>query len=218
MATVLRDRPRTKAPGSVPAAHAVGAVTRRSRTRIAAGGLLVVASTLAFVLLYNGAGGRRAVLAMAAPVGAGETIEAADLAEVRVSVDPGLNPVPSTQRGSVVGRVAGVSLVPGTLLTPAQLADGPALTPGNALVGAVLKPGQFPVGLRVGDQVRVVSVGGGDPESAGSLGEATVAAVEPSADAGGSTALSLLVPTDKADGVATDGGAGRLSLVVVGTR
>jgi len=77
---------------------------------VCAGGALAAVMTLA-------AGGRVAVLSVVRPVAAGEAITSADLGVARVPTDPQLDPIPATERGSVVGQLADVDLRPGTLLT-----------------------------------------------------------------------------------------------------
>src|SRR5581483_7392665 len=120
------------------------APAHRNQSRVAMGAFLIVAFSLAFAVSFSRAGDRQAVLAVARPVAAGQVITAADVTEVRISADPGLHPVPASDRSRIVGRTAGVALTPGTLVTPAQVASGPSVPAGQAVVGAALKPGQFP--------------------------------------------------------------------------
>lgn len=199
---------------------------RRNRARVGVGAVVMALAALAAVVLYTNVGHRRAVLAVARQVDPGQVIGDRDLREVRISSDPGLAPIAADTRASVVGRVADVRLVPGTLLTRAELTDGPALARGMALVGAVLKPGQYPLGLRVGDRVVLVAAtssstgasGGTDQRSSATsnLPEATVAALERTAGASDTVAVSLIVSALDAPALADAGAAGRLELVVIG--
>ncbi|MEW6473869.1 MAG: SAF domain-containing protein [Actinomycetota bacterium] len=194
----------------------------RHRSRMAAGALILVACTLAAVVVYGRVGDRRAVLAVARGVDVGQTLQAGDLRVVHVSADPGLQTIPAAQRSQVLGRPAAVRLVPGTLLSPAEIGDGAALPEGMALVGAILKPGQFPLGLAPGDTVALVAVpasGAGavvGADSAAGPPTATVVAVDRSTDATGNTTVSLQLPATAAPLIAGAGAAGRLNLVVVG--
>jgi hypothetical protein len=189
---------------------------------VAAGALILMACTLAAVVVYGQVGDRRAVLAVARAIDIGEPLKAGDLRVVHVSADPGVQTIRATQRSRILGRPAAVRLVPGGLLSPAQLGDGAALPEGMALVGAVLKPGQFPLGLAPGDTVALVAAptsGTGLAVSADSPTQppnATVVAVDRSVDGSGNTTVSLQLPATTAPLVAGAGAAGRLNLVVVG--
>ena len=199
---------------------------RRNRSRVAVGVFLVVTLSLAFAVSYSNAGERQAVLAVARPVAPGAVIAGADLRDVRVSADPGLRSIPATDRSKVVGRVAGVALVPGTLVTPAQLASGPRVEPGRAVVGLALKPGQFPPELRAGDPVVVVltSAGGAAPTVEGDTTptaavsvKGRIAGVVPSPGGGPETVVSLDVADAIAPAIAIAAGRGQASLILTGT-
>lgn len=206
-----------------PMARTTGPPTR-NRSRIALGVFLVVVLSLAFAVAYTNVGERRAVLAVGKPVTAGSVITSADLVEARVSSDAALRPIAAQQREDVVGRIAAVNLVPGTLVTTAQLATGPAVEEGRAVVGVALKPGQLPAGLQVGEPVMVVLTP--SPSATGSsvdglsqvLDGALVAAVTESADTAGVSVVSVNVPVEHAATMATAAAADRVSLVLVGTR
>jgi len=129
---------------------------RRNWPRMAAALGLAVASGALFVALYASAGARRPVLAVARAVPVGSVITASDLRAVRVAEDPGLAPIGAGAAQSVVGQRAAVALVPGTLLTRADLSAGPVIPTGWASVGLDLKANQVPAGLVPGQTVAVV--------------------------------------------------------------
>ena len=222
MSPTVTSNGTTRAAAPLPPTPALSSNARRNRSRVAAGALILVACTLAAVVVYGRVGDRRAVLAVARGVDVGETVEASDLRVVHVSTEPGLRTIPATQRSGILGRPAAVRLVPGSLLSPDEIGDGAALPEGMALVGAILKPGQFPLGLAPGDTVALVAApasGAGVVVTADSVAEpptATVVAVERAADATGNTTVSLQLPANAASLVAGAGAAGRLNLVVVG--
>ncbi|MEW6473133.1 MAG: flagellar biosynthesis protein FlgA [Actinomycetota bacterium] len=222
MSPTVTSNGTTRAAASLPATPALSSSARRNRSRVAAGALILVACTLAAVVIYGRVGDRRAVLAVARGVDVGETLEAGDLRVVHVSTEPGLRTIPAGQRSAILGRPAAVRLVPGSLLSPAEIGDGAALPEGMALVGAILKPGQFPLGLAPGDTVALVAApasGAGVVVAADSAAEpptATVVAVDRAADATGNTTVSLQLPANTASLIAGAGAAGRLNLVVVG--
>ena len=209
-----------RAPAS--AAEPVGATAKaaaRSRTRIIAGAFILVVSALVAGLLYANVGSRHPVVAIARPVAVGQVIQAADLHQVLAGSVDGIRTTPWSTRASVVGRTAAVSLVPGSLLNPSQLATGPTVDPAAAVVGAVLKAGQFPPGLRLGDKVLAIVL---PPEAAAATAQAdvaapiaaTVAGIETLPDTGGGVSVSLAVPPGDAATLAVAGARGRLALVL----
>ena len=200
----------------------VGATAKaaaRNRTRIIAGAFTLVVSALVAGLLYANVGSRHPVVAIARPVAAGQVIQPTDLRQVLASSVDGIRTTPWSSRSSVVGRTAAVSLVPGSLLNPNQLATGAAIDPTAAVVGAVLKPGQFPAGLRPGDKVLAIAL---PPEAASAAGQAevdppvavTLAAIDKLVDSAGSVSVSLAVPPGDAATLAVAGARGRLALVL----
>ncbi|MFE6894802.1 SAF domain-containing protein [Streptomyces sp. NPDC057694] len=104
------------------------------------------------------AGDRVNVLAVARDVPAGQTITDADVKSVSFAEDPGLSPVLSSQRASVVGRRAAVDLRHGSLLTESQLRRDGGLGADQQLVGVEVKKGFAPgnSSLAKGDKVLAV--------------------------------------------------------------
>jgi hypothetical protein len=187
--------------------------------------LLIVFSAVAVALYAANVGHRRAVLVVTRSVQAGSVIKAADVGEVRISVDPALHTIPASQRDRIVGEVAAVSLVPGELVTLGQLASGPRLVAGQAVIGLSLRPGQFPAGLRPPDQVMVIDAG---PTAEGSTGasatpsvpavlvdRAEVFSVGLAAD-GQTTVVSIITSQSLAPGVVEAGAKAGVSLVLLG--
>jgi len=194
---------------------------------IALGVLLVLGCALAFGVVSSRLGERQAVLAVAREVPAGQVLSVGDLATVNVTVDPGLRPVPASERPSVVGRPAAVPLVPGTLLTSGDLGAPAGLGPDQAIVALALKAGRFPPALTPGAQVMVVDTGTADaatPSDGSSAvlddsplaSSATVVEVDrPADEAQDSTVVSVRVPASAARRVASAGAADRVALVLL---
>ncbi len=186
--------------------------------------LLVLAGGAVAGGLYLQAGGRVAVLAVARPVLAGHAIGEQDLVEVRISADPTLQAIPAADRGEVVGKVATVALLPGSLVPRQALSASRVPGVGQAMVGLALKPGQLPDALQAGDRVMLVATppangtgaaGATAPEEDAVLvGDARVYSVRPT-EAGDATLVSLLVDRDAAPRVARAQAAGQASLVLV---
>lgn len=129
---------------------------RRNRTALLTGLVLVVVCGLGTAALYASAGHRSEVLVMARDVAPGARVTNADLGVAEVAASSSLTPVPVSLRSRVVGRLARVGLVKGSLLTPAQLAKGDTIGGGQAVVALLLKFGQAP-NLSPGDRVSVVA-------------------------------------------------------------
>ena len=189
---------------------------------LAAGALLVLVCAVGAVVAAGRLGGRTSVLALARPVTAGHLLTGGDVRAVQVAADAGLDLLPATASGSVVGRPVAYALPAGSLLTHAVL--GPAQVPaaGEAVAAVGLRAGQFPPDLQPGARVAVlVSAGtdqaagaGGTPPAVGTSWTGVVLGVE----VGGgeqTTVVSLRLSEADARAVAAVA-AGRLTLVVLG--
>lgn len=185
--------------------------------------VIVLALTIAGVVVFTRVGDRQAVLAVARPVPAGQVIDDTDIRDVRLSTDPGVRTVVASDRDRVVGMVAKVTLVPGTTLAWDSLSpQSAALASNEAVVGISLKPGTFPKELRAGDRVQVVQgatvTGSRDEQATTLVPDARVRSVA-KADRGseGSVLVSLVVPASTSAAVAAGAAAGRIALAVVGS-
>jgi hypothetical protein len=122
--------------------------------------VLIFASIAIFADLYANAGHRAAIVAVVQPVHQGQQISSSDLGEVEASIGGSVHPIPYSAVGSVVGRVAAVALVPGSILTTGDVSNASRIPSGDAIVGVALKPGQLPSsGVAPGQQVMVVQTG-----------------------------------------------------------
>lgn len=119
--------------------------------------LLTLGSGLAFVVLWLNAGDRKPVLAAATNIPAGQQIQREHLTVVRVSTDPGLTPIPASERDEIVGQVATVNILPGTLLVDAAVGDDDGLPPNMAVIAVPLPIEKLPApDLEAGDAVLVL--------------------------------------------------------------
>ncbi len=218
-ATIARHQPAQSSQNGVGGLPRAAQAGRRNRTRIALGLVVIVLCVLATASLFSSANNRSQVLSLRHAVPAGHTIASGDLAITRVSVGPGIRTTPASALDRVVGRVAAVALVPGSLLSPDDVSAAARVPTGMAIVGASLKAGQYPVSLAPGDEVRLVEIAAPSAvgESAAPLdrGRASVLDVAGSKDSPDALAVSLLVPTAASTTIAGDGASGRLSLVVI---
>lgn len=223
--SVLTERAPTNGKDPGPAFRAKAAtsspvVRRRQTPWIVAGVVLVVGCALAFGLASIRATGDVPVLAVARPVPAGQVLQAADFRVVRVAPSAGVQPVAVGAEAAMVGRPAAVALVPGTLLTPADVGTAPAGMAGMAVVAMALKAGAYPPSLGAGAQVEVVpvatSASGAAAPWTGQLRPVQAVVVDVEAAPAGSSADSVVsLQVDPADAAeaAQLGAAGQAVLV-----
>ena len=186
----------------------------RNRGRVLLGAFLVTACGLLGAMALTSTSNRHPVVTVARRVPAGQAVQRADLGRAMVAVDAGTGVVPGSEADRLVGQVALVDLVAGSLLAPGQVGGSRPASPGQAVIGAALKDGQFPLDLQVGSPVSVVVLP--DPaQPAGSTPDpvrATVVALGRSTQ-GGAMPVSLSVPPDAATDLAVAGAQGRVALV-----
>lgn len=165
MTTSIRPHERV-APPPAPLAPARSLPTRRSRPALwLAGVLAVIVCALGAAALVRSVGSTHPYLAVARPVSAGEKIMDDDLRVVEINAAAGLNPIPTAERGTVVGSYAKVTLVPGTLLARDQLTTELVPGPGKHLVSISLEPEMLPARtLQPGDRLLLVTTP--DPRAA----------------------------------------------------
>jgi SAF domain-containing protein len=163
MTTTLKSRPsangsRTRT-ARAAASSAPRTPVRRRWARLGAGLAAALLGAWIFAAMYLSAGDQTDVLVLAADVDRFQAIERSDLRVARVSESSDVDTVSSDRIDEFVGRVAGVDLVSGSLLTGAQvLAAGEELVAnGEAVVGVLVGPADAPQGsLRRGTPVTVV--------------------------------------------------------------
>lgn len=154
-----------------------GGLPHKGRQRhqlLAVGGVLIVlACAAAGAVVAKGAGNSTTVLVIAHLVPAGTTVTAADLKTVSISRSTSLRGIPPQKAAQVVGRRAGETLEPGSLLVTSELASAHGLADGKALVGTALAINQMPSELAPGEHVLVVLSGTNGTEDSSSNAAAT---------------------------------------------
>lgn len=202
-----RQRPAARPQLTHPAAGSA-----RNRTRIVIGAALMVISAFAAAVLYADAGDRTAFLVVAKRVPAGEVIDADDLTETLAAID-GAAAMPASRRAAVIGRVATVDLVPGSLLAASHLSDRAADASTDAVIAARLDEGRAPADLAVGDAVLLYEVPAEGDEAADAPVAGRVVAVETAAD-GSALVVSIAVGPADARRAAVAAARGRVTLVL----
>jgi hypothetical protein len=196
------------------------AITPRGRRRpglIVAGIALAMVGALAAVWLVASAGQRSGVLVVARDVPYGATLTAQDLTVVDVSLDPSVAAIASDKAASLVGQVAAVRLVAGSVLAPSQVTAAGPPGPGEVVVPLPLAPARVPAaGLVPGDRLLVVDTPPqqADPPSAHPAAfEVTVARVG-APDLNGVIVVDVVAPDGDGPALAARAATGRFALVV----
>lgn len=195
-----------------------GVPSRRSVPHLLLGLLLVTSCTAGAVLWSINASERRPALALARSIALGHTIEAADLREVEIAVDGGLDAIPASDTSAVIGQIASANLPAGTLLPRAALGTPPVSADDHAVAALAMQPGQIPPRVQPGVSVLVVL--SADPNASTSTAAqpvsvwpGTVADVAPDANADRLVVSVELTEADARRVAAAP--TGRLSVVLV---
>jgi len=191
-------------------------VTRRPRRPLAiAVGVVVLAasSALGGALALRGEH-RVALLTLARPVTAGQTLTARDLAVAHLA-GSGVHGIAASYANQLVGETVEANLPAGTLLTAQMLTPSSLPGAGQQLVAVAVKPGAFPPSLQAGRSVSVLQVssanGGSGTRPTVLVPSARVLQVQPEASTG-VTVVSLVVDASQALAVAQASATGAVSL------
>jgi hypothetical protein len=187
--------------------------TRRDLRWIAAGVLAMCLGGLGAALLYANVSSAAPVLAIKHTVFRDQVITADDLGITSLATPPGVETVPVSQLGDIVGKVALTDLVEGGLLSPRSFGD-PVVAAGAVRVGLLLEPGRLPnSALPPGTSVQLVPVArdGGEAPAGASI-TATIASA-PQVQTDGASLLDITVEQASGERVAKLAAAGQLALI-----
>lgn len=179
--------------------------------------LLIVGGAAAAGLLALRIDTRVDVLVARHDITPGEQFGLDDLAVVPVAAD-GLDLIPATAQGEVIGKYAAQPIPQGRLIDHRMLAASGLLAAGKAAVGVVIKPGQAPAsGLQPGDSVQVVRTTdtGGTPVTQGVVSSVRAQDSGSFGSDSGQSVVTLIVEADKAPDVAAASAGGHLALVLL---
>jgi len=189
---------------------------RRRPALLAAALVAICLGALVAAWAWSATTNTQEVLVVRHAIERGSVIEADDLARVRVSADPALKPVPSSQFDQVVGQRAAYDVAAGGMLTPDSFTGAVVPSDNNSIVGVALTPAQAPgLDLATGDHVRVIvtpAQGEQLPTGVPQSSEATVAGVHVSEE--GQLIVDLLVPHADAAVLAARAASGNVALVL----
>jgi hypothetical protein len=193
---------------------------RRNPKWIALGIVALCLGALLSYAVYSRVAAETSVITMAATVYRGETVEASDLAVVRLSGEAVQSSVPADQLDALVGQQAVYDLPQGTILVPAAIDDVVIPATGRAVIGIKLPTGRAPTALLTpASPVRLVAL---PPSSttnaetsdklAGKTYQATIVDQAPGAD-GASIVVNVDVTSDQAPTIAMLAASDRLVVV-----
>ena len=138
--TTTLARAKASRPGRLP--DSAAGFRKWARLRRGWGVVLIGVAVVAGYAIHTADRNRTEVLMVLRSVPAGERVADADLGTASVAVDPKIHLVAGGERRWAVGKIAGVGLVPGSLLARSQLVVGIADS-GRVLLPIALKAGQF---------------------------------------------------------------------------
>ncbi|WP_328383713.1 SAF domain-containing protein [Micromonospora zamorensis] len=210
----------SRAASQVAAPYAVPRVAPQRRWRpalvwlavalVAAGGLIAAA-------VLRKVGTTAEYLAVSSTVEVGSTVDRSDLSTVRITVDPALKPIRASAADEVIGKFAAVALVPGTLLTRAQLTDTAVPGQGEQLVGLSLPQERLPAErIKPGARVLLIVTADGGPvgdQQQGTAAPLSIKATAVDVRAGakeGTTLLNVAVADRDGPLIASRAAAGRI--------
>jgi hypothetical protein len=197
---------------------------RRSPALVSLGVVLVVIGALAgWQFVQSATSADRQVIAVYQDVPQGEQITADDLQVVGIVPVHGLLPIAASRMSSVVGQYAKVTLVPGTLLTDADLSTSNVVGPDDAVIGLELTANQRPQRtLRPGDHVMLVPIPAANGGGAADQADVPVMSILPATvvdvghpDNQNTAVVDVLVPKGDATAVAGLANLSRVAVILV---
>jgi hypothetical protein len=135
---------------------------------------------------------------------------------VRISLDPGIKPV--SDASLVVGKRAAVGLVPGTLITRAQVTDSQLIGADQVQVGIATTKNQRPAApLTAGQKVTLIGIpdAGGNAAALAAPVSGTVVLVGP-ADSQQTVVVDVAIASNLASQVEVVAGQGKIGIVLDG--
>jgi hypothetical protein len=200
---------------------------RRRPLLIIAAALLVAVAVGVNVSVLTRADNRVEVLALSRDVAWGQPVTAADLHSVPTAPEALAYAIPADQTPQIVGRIASVNLLAGSVLSPRQLTAQAVPGPGQRILAVHLAAGRYPArGLHPGDGIQVLPVIGGSGSTASQSGvQAASPQIGPGfaarvvdtsvPDAGGAVTVDVLVDASILAQAATTA-AGDVVVVLLG--
>lgn len=170
--------------------------------------------------LIRKAQARIPVLVAAGSLQPGEAISASDLRVAEVAIPRGVDYLPASSRGQIVGQIAAEPLWPGKLLGPKAVSRTLPMPAGFVAMSVIMKPDRAVTGdLRSGDHVAVIASTSPDrPDSRTTIlfTDVPVLSVRQSQTSEGSAVIVILrLRLEEARALAQARAAGSIDLVLL---
>ncbi|GLY38836.1 flagellar protein FlgA [Amycolatopsis sp. NBRC 101858] len=190
---------------------------RRSKLLVLLGVVVSALSAAGIVWVFRATDDAVAAVGVARPVRYGEIVTAEALREVQVRPDPGVRPLPWSERSQVVGRTSPTDLQPGEIVTPDALSDTVTVpSAGQQLVGVLVKPGQAPAApLQPRQPVLLVPAGGAGTAAETWLPVRGAVVSVSERDAASGQVVDVVVPDVNGAQLASRASAGGVAIVVL---
>lgn len=223
-ATARRRVPsRDLQPGMSSVAGLVDPVRPHRSWRYTAGAIAAIfAGGLLSVSIYTASQHSESVFVVASTIERGTTFAAADLTTLTVTPGQRIDGYTTTEAPQIIGKVAAVTLLKGSLITRSTVVTQLPVPSGKAVVGIAVKPSQMPaIGLTAGDRVVVTPVASQNAtiEQPGNRPvdvDATVVAPPTTDPSTGLVTVDVTVSTAEASDVAGRAAAGQVAVYLTG--
>jgi len=214
----VRSEPGSRPTSSIPEPPRIPG--RRNPKWIALGIIALCLGALLSYAVYARVAAETSAITMAATVYRGETVEASDLAVVRLTGDAARKSIPAADLEALVGQQAVYDLPEGTILVPGAIDEVVIPATGRAVIGVKLPTGRAPTALLTpGSPVRLVALPPAsttDPDAsdklAGKTYQATIVDQSAGAD-GASIVINVDVTSGQAPTIAMLAASDRLAVV-----
>lgn len=200
----------------------IGAATKRAGMRLLVGVVISVAAVLGIVAAFTKTTKTQLVIGVRSPVALGQVITAGDLTAKPIGGADGVDSLPASELGRMIGKVTRSPLYAGEILPPEAVASGPSLPAGQVAMTLALAPEQAVGGmLHPGDHVTVLSTPTGIAASASSstvaLPAVTVLSVATNQSVGANQVLvTLSLPAGQVTTLDAAYRSGKVDLALVG--
>ena len=187
---------------------------RRSPLAFLIGAVVFAAGLLGAWWMWASSANDTEVVSVTMGIERGQIITADDLSTVRIGLDQALRTVPGSDLQTLVGKRAAADMLAGTLVSPDGVTEALLPPTGMSVVAVPIDAGLVPsVPILAGDTVRLVQT----PSTGGELVPSPVtvtAEVVNVTEYDQATVVDVLVPSDKAGGLAALAATGRVALVL----
>lgn len=203
---------------AAPVVQAAPATRRTNKKLLLISALIILLGALLGLVAGKALTAKSMVVGVARTIPVGQVIKDSDLVAVPAVKDPNLKPVPYSQRGELIGKLASTTLFNGQLVVMENVSPDVNVVQGQSLVPVSLKSGGYPAsGVRPGQKVQVVfgsSATGGDAQAPAAI-NAVVVYASPVDSSTKEITIDLRVPNGDAPKLAQASNSGNVTLIMM---